>query len=162
VRGLDYYTRTVFEFKHSELGAQDVIGAGGRYDNLVHEMGGPQTGAMGFALGVERLLLATNAQNQKINGQNLVYIIALGEQAKPETLKILDNLRKAGVSADTDYENKSLKGAMRQANDLAAKLVLILGDNELAKKTIMLKDMQSGTQEEVSLEGLVEKVKAKC
>ncbi|MDD4899145.1 MAG: histidine--tRNA ligase [Candidatus Omnitrophica bacterium] len=162
VRGLDYYTRTVFEFKHSELGAQDAVGAGGRYDNLVHEMGGPQTGAMGFALGVERLLLATNVQSQKIDGQNLVYIIALGEQAKPEAVKILDNLRKAGVAADTDYENKSLKGAMRQANDLAAKLVLILGDNELAKKTIMLKDMQSGTQEEIPLDNLIEKVKARC
>ncbi len=161
VRGLDYYTRTVFEFKHANLGAQDAVGAGGRYDNLVNELGGPQAGAMGFALGMERLLLVTKLEGQKATSRDLVYVIALGEQARPEAIKLLDNLRKAGIVSDTDYEEKSLKGALRAANDLSARLVLIIGENELKKNTVMLKDMASGEQKEIFTVELFKEIEAR-
>jgi len=158
VRGLDYYTRTVFEIKHPDLGAQDALGAGGRYDNLIKELGGPDQGAIGFAFGVERLLLAARNKEQK-DSKDLCYIIPLGEKAKAETLKLLDLLRKSGICTDTDYENKSLKGAMRSANDLNAKIVLLLGDNELTKGTAMLKDMASGEQKEINRPDLLNEIK---
>ena len=158
VRGLDYYNRTVFEISHPQLGAQDAIAAGGRYNNLVKELGGPDLGAIGFAFGVERLLLvsklaAKSAQN------NLVYLITLGEAAKSTGLKILNDLRKSGIPCDTDFLNKSLKGAMRCANDSQAKYVLILGDDELKKNIIALKDMSTGEQKEVALQNLTGELK---
>ncbi|MFA5362670.1 MAG: histidine--tRNA ligase [Candidatus Omnitrophota bacterium] len=149
VRGLDYYTGTVFEIKHHNLGPQqDALGAGGRYDNLVKELGGPETGAIGFAFGMERLLLA--AQNPPVrSAEKLVYIIPLGEAARQHGITLLHNLRKNNIFADTDYENRSLKGAMRRANDLKAGFCLIIGDNELKKSTIMCKNMATGEQKEV-------------
>mgnify|MGYP001446287612 CR=1 FL=1 len=158
VRGLDYYNRTVFEITQAGLGSQDAIGAGGRYDNLIPELGGPDLGGLGFAFGVERLLLA--AKNIPANpGNNLVYLISLGPGAKSAGSKILDSLRKNGISGDTDYLNRSLKGAMRAANDARAKYVLILGDDELKKNVITLKDMSSGTQKELLLENLIKELK---
>ena len=151
VRGLDYYTRTVFEVSHAELGAQDALGAGGRYDNLVSDLGGPKLGAIGFALGIERLLLATGPAGKSEAKEKLVYIISLGEKAQKEALKLLQNLRKAGICADTDYENKSLKGAMRRASDLGATHVIIIGDNELEKNVVTIKDMSSGEQKELKI-----------
>jgi histidyl-tRNA synthetase len=152
VRGLDYYTRTVFEFKHDQLGPQqDALGAGGRYDGLVQELGGPQTPAIGFAFGVERLNLAVGSPGTAAK-DNLVYLVTLGEQARFQGMKILADLRSNGICADTDYENKSLKAAMRKANDLGAAFVLILGDDELKENAVMVKDMKNGTQEKVSLE----------
>jgi histidyl-tRNA synthetase len=158
VRGLDYYTRTVFEIKHDALGAQDAIGAGGRYDNLVKELGGPDCGAIGFAFGMERLLLAAT-KDITIKNQDLTYLITLGEAAENEGLKILNDLRRAGIRCDTDYEGKSLKGAMRQANDAKARYVLILGDDELKKRVITLKDMQASQQQEVPLDNLIIELK---
>lgn len=155
VRGLDYYTRTVFEIRHAKLGAQDAIGAGGRYDNLVRELGGPSMGAMGFAFGVERLMLVVSCQLSVVTPNNLVYLIFLGDNANKEGLKLLDILRKSGISCDTDYENKSLKGAMRKASDLGAKFVLILGEDELKKGVVTLRDMDSGEQKEVKAEDLI-------
>ncbi len=158
VRGLDYYNRTVFEITHPELGSQDAIGAGGRYNNLIQELGGPDLGGIGFAFGVERLLLA--AKNIPANlDNNLVYLISLGAQAKSNGAKILNSLRLNGIPSDTDYLNKSLKGAMRAANDAHAKYVLILGDDELKKNIITLKDMSSGTQRELTLENLIKELK---
>lgn len=155
VRGLDYYTRTVFEFTHPDLGRQqDALGAGGRYDNLVSQLGGPDTGAIGFAFGMERLLLATTLKPEARN-RKFTFLISLGEKARKEGLILLHNLRKAGISCDTDYEDKSLKGSMRKANDLGARFVLILGDNELEKNTVMLKDLVSGEQKEVPREQLL-------
>ncbi|MEK6715628.1 MAG: histidine--tRNA ligase [Candidatus Omnitrophota bacterium] len=155
VRGLDYYTRTVFEITHSSLGAQDALGAGGRYDNLVAELGGAPSGAIGFAFGVERLLLVSKCQSVKVSKKDLVFLITLGKEAEKEGVKLLHNLRQAGIKSDTDYENRSLKGAMRRANDLGAKHVLILGENELKKNMVMLKDMKSGEQREVKIENIV-------
>lgn len=154
VRGLDYYTRTVFEVIHNRLGAQDALGAGGRYDNLVGDLGGNDTGAMGFAFGIERLLLVLKVKSS-LSAPNLVYIISLGQEARVGGLKLLDNLRKAGIASDTDYENKSLKGAMRKANDLGARFVLIIGEDELKKNVVTLKDMVSGKQQEVNKEKLI-------
>jgi histidyl-tRNA synthetase len=154
VRGLDYYTRTVFEIRHKELGAQDALGAGGRYDNLVKELGGPDVGAMGFAFGVERLLLVAGCKSL-VAGKNLVYVIGLGDKAEAESMKLLDAMRRSGIPCDTDFENKSLKGAMRKANDLGAKFVLIIGEDELKKKAVTLKDMVSGGQREIKQADLI-------
>ena len=155
VRGLDYYTRTVFEISHQDLGAQDALGAGGRYDNLVKELGGPDLGAIGFAFGVERILLVTKPQCHKVTSKNLVYLISLGEQSKNEGLKILHSLRSAGIACDANYEGKSLKGAMRSANDAGARFVLIIGEDELKKGVVTLKDMSSSEQKEVKTEEII-------
>ena len=133
-------------------------GAGGRYDNLVNELGGPDVGAMGFAFGVERLLLVTS-QESPSTSQKLVYIIALGKEARLKSLKLLDDLRKKGVVSDTDYENKSLKGAMRKANDAGARYVLIIGEDELKKSVVTLKDMVSGEQREVKFENVINELR---
>jgi histidyl-tRNA synthetase len=155
VRGLDYYTRTVFEFKHDQLGPQqDALGAGGRYDGLVQELGGSQTPAIGFAFGVERLLLASQEAQPTCQNQEMVYLVTLGETARKNGIKILAHLREQDICADTDYENKSLKAAMRKANDLAARFVLILGDDELKENAVMVKDMKNSTQEKISLDKL--------
>ena len=159
VRGLDYYTGTVFEIAHEKLGAQDALGAGGRYNNLVKELGGPDIGAIGFAFGVERLLLVTRAPEHRSTSGKLVYLISLGEKAKDEGLKLLDDLRKKGIACDTDYEGKSLKGAMRRANDLGARFVLILGEDELKKNVVTLKDMASGEQKEIKSGELMRELK---
>jgi histidyl-tRNA synthetase len=160
VRGLDYYTRTVFEIAHSGLGAQNALGAGGRYDNLVHDLGGPDAAAIGFAFGMERLLLATSYQ-PPATSQKLVYVISLGDEAKKQSLKLLDSLRQNKIPVDTDYEGKSLKGAMRKANDLSAQFVLIIGEDEIKKGIITLKDMSSGQQQEISQGELITYLKQK-
>jgi len=156
VRGLDYYSRTVFEITHPDLGSQDALGAGGRYDSLVKELGGPDVGAIGFALGMERLLLVTKVTEvSNVTSKKLVYLITLGDEAKRYGIKLLSELRKAGIGSDTDYENKSLKAAMRKANDLKAEYVLMIGENELKKSVVALKDMASGEQREVKTEDLI-------
>jgi histidyl-tRNA synthetase len=158
VRGLDYYTGTVFEISHDNLGSQDAVGAGGRYNNLVKELGGPDTGAIGFAFGVERLLLAAGQKSEGQN-KNLTYIITLGEEARIYGLKILYELRKESIPADADYEGKSLKAAMRSANDLNAKFVVIIGEDELKKDVLTLKNMESGEQKELSSRDLIKELK---
>jgi histidyl-tRNA synthetase len=159
VRGLDYYTRTVFEVSHSDLGAQNALCAGGRYDNLVRELGGPSVGAMGFAFGVDRIMMLKGLNIDLAESKLGAYIIPLGEEAKKESIKLLNDLRKEGITADTDYENKSLKGVMRKANDLKARFVLIIGDDELKKNVITLKDMNSGEQREVKPKDLIKELK---
>lgn len=161
VRGLDYYTKTVFEINHSNLGAQDAIGAGGRYDNLVKEFGGPDVGAVGFALGVERIIIAGASDSKEENTQLNTYIISLGEAAKEKTIFLLNELRKEGISSDTDYENKSLKAQMRKANDLSARFVCIIGEDELTKGTVTVRDMSSGQQEELNSADFIKTMKAK-
>lgn len=158
VRGLDYYTRTVFEITSAKLGSQDALGAGGRYDNLVKELGGPDLGAMGFAFGAERLMLAISSEPSVVS-KNLTYIVTLGDAAKKEGLKILQQLRDAQIPCDTDFEGKSIKGAMRKANDLSAKFVLIVGDDELKKGVLTLKDMETSSQKEVKLGELLRELK---
>ncbi len=158
VRGLDYYTQTVFEITHDELGAQDAIGAGGRYNNLVKELGGQESGAIGFAFGVERLMLARKQEKEE-TGNNLVYVITLGQEAKAYGLRILHDLRSNSITADMDYEGKSIKGAMRKAGDLKARFALIIGEDELKKRVVTLKNMLSGEQKEVEKRSLVKEIK---
>ena len=158
VRGLDYYNRTVFEITHSALGSQDAIGAGGRYSNLVHELGGPSREGIGFAFGVERLLLARGTLTEN-SQKKIIYLITLGDYAKGAGIKILNQLRKSDIACDTDYLSKSLKGALRAANDAGANLVLILGDDELKNNTITLKDMSKSIQKEVAIVNLIEELK---
>ncbi|MBN1912793.1 MAG: histidine--tRNA ligase [Candidatus Omnitrophica bacterium] len=153
VRGLDYYTRTVFEATHPDLGSQDALGAGGRYDNLVEELGGPRLGSCGFALGAERVLLASSLKPEAEN-TDLIYAIALTEEARKLTLRLLDDMRKAGIRCDSDYSGKSLKGMMRSANNAGARYVLIIGEDELKRSGVTLKDMSSGEQKELRTEDL--------
>lgn len=161
VRGLDYYTSTVFEIKHPGLDSQqDALGAGGRYDNLVKELGGPDTGAMGFAFGLERLLLVRGEEKENPS-RKPVYLISLGEAARAEGIKLLSGLRGHNISSDTDYEGKSLKGAMRKANDLGADYVLIIGDDEIRENAVTLKDMQQGTQEKIPIGEVIPRLKTK-
>ena len=130
-----------------------------RINNLVKELGGPDIGAIGFAFGVERVLLVSKLVEKIKNVSNLVFLITLGEVAKTRGMRVLADLRKMGVTADTDYENKSLKACMRKANDLNARMVLILGEDELKKEAITIKDMANGVQKEVSLLGLEKEIK---
>lgn len=160
VRGLDYYTRTVFEIRHKDLGSCDAICAGGRYDNLVKDLGGPDLGAIGFAFGIERILLARK-KRVKEREKKLVYLITLGDEAVEVGLKLLDNLRKNKIQADTDYTGRSLKGAMRDADSKGARYVLIIGEDELKKNVVTLKDMVSGEQEEIKQGDLISKLRAK-
>ncbi len=158
VRGLDYYNRTVFEFTHPDLGSQDAIGAGGRYNNLIKGLGGPDTGGIGFAFGVERLLLASKVTKDKPLSR-LVFLITLGEPAKSAGVKILNQLRASGIPSEMDYLGRSLKAAMRAANDAGARYVLILGEDELKKNVISLKDMLNSTQKEINIEDLTKELK---
>jgi len=162
VRGLDYYTRTVFEISHAQLGAQDAVGAGGRYDNLVKELGGPDRCAVGFALGVERLVLAlASGGDQQAGAHEGVYIISLGEKAAEASFRLLNEMREHGIKADMDYMEGSLKASLRRADGRKVKTCVVIGDNELAKGVVMLKDMVQGTQAEVPLGEIIDKLKSK-
>lgn len=152
VRGLDYYTRTVFEISHPLLGAQDAIGAGGRYDNLIGDLGGPkQLGATGFAFGVERILLALANKQASLNvpAGPAVYLVSLGEEAFRMNFKLLFELREKGVAAEMDLEGKSVKAQMRQADKSGATYALVRGDDEIQKKEVKLKNLKHGTEKVV-------------
>ncbi len=149
VRGLDYYTSTVFEVSHPALGAQDAIGAGGRYDNLVKEMGGSALGAVGFALGIERMLMACSKDMAVFKGSATVYVATIGEKAAKEGFKITTGLRSADIECNMNYEGSSLKSQMRDADKLGSVLTIIIGDDELAKGEIVLRDMR--TKEQISV-----------
>ncbi|MCM8770384.1 MAG: histidine--tRNA ligase [Candidatus Omnitrophica bacterium] len=162
VRGLDYYTRTVFEITHKDLGSQDAIGAGGRYDNLIKQLGGKDTPAMGFAFGAERLILVKKpeARSQRLE-RKLTYIITLGKKAETEGFILLDRLRQAEIAADMDYRERSIKGQMRRADALMSRFTVIIGEDELEKGMVGLKDMVSGEQREVKTQDLIGYLKKK-
>ena len=162
VRGLDYYTKTAFEIKYPPLGAQSAVAGGGRYDGLIEEMGGSPTPAVGFATGLERLLLALESQNllPEKNRSVDAYVVALGEAAQSEGFKLLNNLRKAGLSAAMDFAGRSMKAQMKQANKLGARYALILGDDEMAEGVVMLRSMSDSQQEKVALAEVIGKIKA--
>ena len=161
VRGLDYYARTVFEYTHSALGAQNAIGGGGRYDGMMEELGGDPTPAVGFALGVERILIAMEAAGTCACSRPLqVFGAGQGGAARRAMAGMVARLRGAGFSADMDYEGRSLKSQLRQANRRNAMCCLILGDDELARGEIVVKDMSDGGgQESVSLFDCLKKVR---
>ncbi len=157
VRGLDYYTKTVYEITHPSLGARDTICAGGRYDKLISDIGGPPTGAVGFAAGMEATMIAmqntANAETQCIASlpAPMVYIVSIGEETKTKCFSLLNKLRASGISADLDYEGRSLKAQMRTANKLNTKYVLVIGPDELSKGLAKIKDMQTGEEKLVDL-----------
>lgn len=152
VRGLDYYTNTAFEIQYPPLGAQSAICGGGRYDKLVEKMGGPDVPGIGFAVGLERLLLALEGQNLIPNcpQKSSVYIVALGEKAEIEGLKIQGELRKKGVMTYMDLQEKSLKGQMKQAGKVQSIYAVIIGENEIEQGKATVKHMQTGEQSEIS------------
>ena len=161
VRGLDYYTKTVFEITHDKLGAQNTILAGGRYDNLIEQLGGNAAGAVGFACGVERLLLAKKAESstREITTAKSIFAIGLGENAYNKIFEIAAQLRRDFITVHLDFEHRSIKAQMRQANKLSCSHVLLLGDDELKKDSIIIKYMDKGTQELIELKALIDVLK---
>ena len=145
VRGLDYYTGLVFEISQDDLGAQDVIGAGGRYDNLIEELGGKSVPAIGFAFGLERVLIALKNKNFS-SSQMGVYVIFLDDNSRDKENTLICELRKHDIKCDTDFVGKSLKAALRKANDSGFRFVLLLGGDEIKNNTVTVKDMQQKSQ----------------
>jgi len=161
VRGLDYYTHTVFEISADGLGSQDAVGAGGRYNGLVHEIGGNQKidyGAIGFALGIERILLASGQELTVASGPD-AFVIAMKEEYQSQAFLLLQQLRFAGISADMSFVASSMKSQMGKANKANARFALILGEDEIKNQTVALKNMQASTQEIVAIKDVVELLK---
>ncbi|MGP9723464.1 histidine--tRNA ligase [Corynebacterium sp. AOP40-9SA-29] len=154
VRGLDYYTKTCFEFVHDGLGAQSGIGGGGRYDGLMAQLGGQDLSGIGFGLGVDRTVLALEAEGvSPTTGRRVdVYGVPMGADAKRRMAVVVDRLRRAGVSADMSYGDRGLKGAMKGADRAGALFALVLGENELRDGTVVLRDLSTREQTEVAVE----------
>jgi len=158
VRGLDYYTRTVFEFVSTDIGAQGTVCGGGRYDGLIEELGGPHVPSLGFGLGTGRLLMLLEAQGielPKPSGCD-IYIAPMGENASYEAAAIVADLRAGGISAQTDVVGRSLKAQMKFADKIGAKYTMVLGDDEIASGKAKIKNMDSGEATEVELADLAE------
>ena len=149
VRGLDYYTRTTFELVSSSLGAQNALAAGGRYDQLVKELGGPDLPGLGFAIGMERLVSLISPPAKE--GSRPVFVIPLGESAKQEALKLAVSLCQEGIKCQIGYGGKSLKSLMRRAQKLHSLWALIIGEEEISKKSVSVKNMDRGDQQLVPL-----------
>ena len=157
VRGLDYYTGTTFEFVHELLGAQSGIGGGGRYDGLMAELGGQSLSGIGFGLGVDRALLAAEAEGV-INENSFVsdlFIIPLGDAAKEMAMKIASQLRNAGKSIEIAFGDRALKGAMKGADKSGARYVIVLGESEISSATVELKEMKTGATSSVKIDSLI-------
>jgi len=161
VRGLDYYSRTTFELQTDRLGSQNAVAGGGRYDGLVKQLGGPDHPAIGFAIGIERLVALLEEDKESDEDTPELFIAGLGEAAERKVFDWVIELRKSGVWVEMDYASKSLKAQMKKANRLGAKKVLIVGDDELASGKGILRDMKTKEQEEVGLDDLVENLKKK-
>lgn len=158
VRGLDYYTKTCFEFVHDGLGAQSGIGGGGRYDGLMAQLGGQDLSGIGYGLGVDRALLALEAEGITLDGVESrvdVFGVALGAAAKRTMSTLINDLRKAGISADMSFGDRGLKGAMKGADRAGARFALVLGEQELENGTVALKDLAAHEQHDVKVSDLV-------
>jgi histidyl-tRNA synthetase len=157
VRGLDYYTGTTFEFVHELLGAQSGIGGGGRYDGLMAELGGQSLSGIGFGLGVDRALLAAEAEG--VISENAfvsdLFIIPLGDAAKEMSMKIAGELRNAGKSVEIAFGDRALKGAMKGADKSGARYVIVLGDSEISSATVEVKEMKTGATSSVKIDSLI-------
>ncbi|MFD0291861.1 histidine--tRNA ligase [Streptomyces sp. NPDC127118] len=161
VRGLDYYTRTTFEFVHDGLGSQSAVGGGGRYDGLSEMIGGPALPSVGWALGVDRTVLALEAEGVELElpAATSVFAVPLGEEARRVLFGVVTQLRREGVAADFAYGNRGLKGAMKSANRSGARFTIVAGERDLAEGAVQLKDMESGEQTAVPLSDVVEAVR---
>lgn len=160
VRGLDYYTRTTFEVVSAQLGAQNAIGGGGRYNKLVEEFGGPPTPGIGFAIGVERLSIAVEKEGvfETLEDTMDVFIALADDAAKPAAINLLYKLRGEGIRTDMDYMDRSLKGQLKFAGKKEFKYVIFLGSQELESGQVAIKHMKTGEQSEVKLSELLEKI----
>jgi histidyl-tRNA synthetase len=147
VRGLDYYTMTVFEAKSGALGAQDTVGAGGRYNGLISDLGGPDLGGIGFGSGVERMLLAAASQERKTG--LAVFFVTLAPEARLPAAQLVGALREEGISADLDYGGRGLRAQFKQADRVGASYAVILGEDELARGVATVRDMASGEERKV-------------
>ncbi|MCB8818013.1 histidine--tRNA ligase [Desulfosporosinus shakirovi] len=163
VRGLDYYTKTAFEVMVEEIGAQSAICGGGRYDKLVEEIGGPPTPGIGFAMGIERVLAALQVQHKLLEEKPKLFamLIALGEKAQIEGFALLSDLRSQGMPVGMDLLGRSLKNQLKSANRQGLRYALILGEEELARKVLVIRDLTLGEQMEVSLADAVEEINKK-
>ncbi|GGU69397.1 histidine--tRNA ligase [Streptomyces albospinus] len=161
VRGLDYYTRTTFEFVHDGLGSQSAVGGGGRYDGLSEMIGGPALPSVGWALGVDRTVLALEAEGITLDipAATAVYAVPLGEEARRVLFRAVTELRRAGVATDFAYGGKGLKNAMKSANRSGARLALVAGERDLAEGVVQLKNLESGEQTPVALDAVVDEVR---
>ena len=161
VRGLDYYTRTTFEFITGDLGAQAAVGAGGRYDGLIEQLGGPQMPGIGFALGMERLILLLQQKEAEVPSSGVeLFVAGLGEQSLRYGFGLTHGLRTAGMRVAMDLEGRSLKSQMKLAGKLGAAHVLILGENELAAGKGVLRNMGTQQQQEIALQDKATTVQA--
>ena len=159
VRGLDYYTKTAFEIRCEELGAQAAIAGGGRYDGLVEEIGGISTPGIGFALGMERLLIALEKQNllPTIANEPDVFIVAV--DADIYAFELLLKLRRAGLTASMDFAKRSMKAQMKQASKSGARFALIVGGDEIAKRTVTIKNLSTSDQETIAIDDVIDRIK---
>ncbi|MFI1257837.1 histidine--tRNA ligase [Streptomyces netropsis] len=162
VRGLDYYTRTTFEFVHGGLGSQSAVGGGGRYDGLSEMIGGPALPSVGWALGVDRTVLALAAEGIELElpSATEVFAVPLGEEARRVLFGLVTELRRAGVATDFAFGGKGLKNAMKSANRSGARYALVAGERDLAEGVVQLKDLQSGEQKAVALDAVVSELRA--
>jgi histidyl-tRNA synthetase len=163
VRGLDYYTRTVFEVTTVGLGAQDAILAGGRYDDLVSEVGGQSVPGIGFAAGLDRLILAMREQNVDVDERpkHDVYVVTIGDQAREAAFEALTALRRLGTRAEMDHQGRSVRAQMKTANQLGVPYVVVLGEDELARQEATVRDMGDQSQETVPLTELAARLSAR-
>lgn len=154
VRGLDYYTKTVFEFITDSIGAQGAVCAGGRYDGLIEELGGKHLPSLGFAMGMERLLLLMDAQGVEIPQPEpcALYVAAMGDDAKLKTFSLLKEVREMGMTAETDVVGRGLRAQMKYADKIGAKFSMVIGDNELAENKATVKNMDTGEQTVLTLD----------
>jgi len=157
VRGLDYYTKTAFEIISGELGAQNAIGGGGRYDDLVEELGGKSTPAVGFAAGIERMIITIDQQKVEWPAEKRldIFVAKVDEKNKATAFRLLQKIRNAGLSADMDYSEGSLKSQMRIANKMGARYTVIVGEEELSKNMVVIRNMHTKEQKEVQTDNLI-------
>ncbi|NLH39049.1 MAG: histidine--tRNA ligase [Elusimicrobia bacterium] len=156
VRGLDYYTRTVFEFKTDQLGSQDAVASGGRYDTLVKSMGGPDSPSVGWAAGVERIAMLVEKNDTLIKEKDLFFVVSMDKAYSEYCLKILTELRKNNIRADFSNFSVSIKSQLRSANSNGAKYALIIGDDEYKTNTITLKNLSNGEQKKTNLNEIIQ------
>src|SRR5690606_9494197 len=162
VRDLDYYSKATFEFVHDGLGAQSGIGGGGRYDGLMAQLGGQPLSGIGFGLGVDRTMLALQAEGKSAGdpARCEVFGVPMGDAAKQRLVVLAAQLRAAGVRVDMAYGGRGVKGAMKAADRSGARFTLVLGERELTEDAVVVKDMSTGEQRQVALPELVEALRA--
>ncbi|MBR2869966.1 MAG: histidine--tRNA ligase, partial [Clostridia bacterium] len=160
VRGLDYYTKTVFEFVSDNIGAQGTVCGGGRYDGLIGQFGGNDVPGIGFAVGIERLLMLLENTGVEIPDNNSVklYIAPMGEKEAQKAFEIASELRNKGVSCDVDHMNRGIKPQFKYADKIGAEYVAVIGSNELENNRVNLKNMKDGTEKQIALSDIVEQI----